>query len=347
MKVSIIIPVYNMAQSIFDSVKSILSQTYENIELILVDDGSIDNSFELCKKLAEKNEIVKVFHTENRGSGPARNYGIEKATGDFVYFPDADDYVEPYAIEILVNAITKSQCDLVVFGYRCFDTKGRLVEEKNYPNLNINAIDVRRNYENYCNMSRQYGIQGAPWNKFFDLRKIKEFHLEFPALRRHQDEVFIARYVAHSQKICFINDVLYNYYKNDLRKEWAKYPITYSENVGQLRDYKVDIISGWNPSNNRMYDNIETEYICNYIKAMELSFNKKFRFTFTKRMSWIKEKVQRQEFLNSVYAINLNKNYKYQRKVVELIKTNSYMRLYLLLRSKVFFDLNIRWMFKQ
>lgn len=106
-----------MEDKIDNCVSSILAQTYKNIEVILVDDGSKDKSLLHCQRLSEKDNRVKVYHTENRGSGPARNYGLSKASGEYVYFPDADDNLDPAAIEILVNATVSDNVDLVVFGF--------------------------------------------------------------------------------------------------------------------------------------------------------------------------------------------------------------------------------------
>ena len=92
--VSIVVPVYNMGNSLEVCVDSLLKQKYYNIEIVLVDDGSRDNSLEVCYKLQKRDSRIQVYHTENRGSGPARNTGIEKATGRYIYFPDADDKLE-------------------------------------------------------------------------------------------------------------------------------------------------------------------------------------------------------------------------------------------------------------
>jgi glycosyltransferase involved in cell wall biosynthesis len=341
MKVSVIIPVYNMADSLYTSVKSILSQTYENIEIILIDDGSKDNSLEICNRLSKENNNIKTYHTPNRGSGPARNLGIEKATGEFGYFPDADDYIEPNAIELMVKAISTSKCDLVVFGYKYLNRKGKIVGKKRYPNISFSGDDIRSCYENHCSMGSEFGIQGAPWNKCFSLKIIREHGVEFPALRRHQDEVFIARYVKHSQKVTFIDNVLYTYYKNDTKKEWMKYPLEYIDNVEELKKYKMDIILPWQYENKIMKNQIESEYICNYIKSLELSFNKKFLFTPVSRLKWLIEKVRQEGFTKAIATVNLGEGFKYQKMVIDLVNNQKYFRLYLLLKMKVFYKINI------
>ena len=103
--VSIIIPIYNAEESLSGSIHSILAQDYENIEVILVDDGSRDNSLQICKNIASTDPRVQVIHTHNQGSGPARNVGIDHASGRYAYFPDADDTLAPHAISVMVQAM--------------------------------------------------------------------------------------------------------------------------------------------------------------------------------------------------------------------------------------------------
>ena len=117
-KISVIIPVFNVEQYINYAVESVLSQTYKNIEIILVDDGSIDNTSILCDKLSEKNKQIKVIHKPNGGLSDARNCGIDNATGDFILFLDGDDYWnDKEAVEVLVKRVSKSQADILNFSY--------------------------------------------------------------------------------------------------------------------------------------------------------------------------------------------------------------------------------------
>lgn len=103
--VSIVVPIYNMGNSLEVCVNSLLKQKYPNVEILLIDDGSQDNSLEVCNDLKNRDNRIQVYHTENRGSGPARNYGIQNANGKYIYFPDADDILNEDAISILVEAM--------------------------------------------------------------------------------------------------------------------------------------------------------------------------------------------------------------------------------------------------
>lgn len=331
-KVSIVVPVYNMGDKIEICVRSLMEQTYKNIEIILVDDGSKDDSYQHCLHLAEIDSRIIALHTENRGSGPARNYGIEHATGTYIYFPDADDYLEPNAIAILVDAIKDGECDLVVFGFRNVNRTGKEISIKSYVSTVRDGDTIRKNYSPYMTTSSEFGIQGAPWNKFFDLSIIKAHGIEYPPLRRHQDEGFIARYMCYAQKVRFIEDVLYTYYVNDLKKEWQKYPVDYIDAVIGLYETRKDTILTWNPEDEKTHDLVANEYICNVIKSLELSFSPKMNFSNKQRKIWMREIIAKSN-------INLVSPPKilgyYQRKIFELIRRSRLDLLYKILRCKV------------
>ena len=107
--ISVIVPVYNIEKYLERCVQSICNQTYQKLEIILVDDGSTDGSGALCDQLAQKDERIKVFHKENGGSSSARNLGLQNATGEYIGFIDSDDYIEPTMYEKLLSAILKFQ----------------------------------------------------------------------------------------------------------------------------------------------------------------------------------------------------------------------------------------------
>ena len=104
-KVSVIIPVYNSEKFICRCVDSVLNQTYKNLEIFLIDDGSPDNCPKICDEYAKKDERIRVFHNENGGASVARNFALEKMNGDYVIFIDSDDYIKAEMIETMLNKI--------------------------------------------------------------------------------------------------------------------------------------------------------------------------------------------------------------------------------------------------
>lgn len=335
--ISIVVPVYNMASSLEICVNSLLNQSYSNIEILLVDDGSKDNSLEICNGIKKKDNRVKVFHTENRGSGPARNTGIDNAMGRYIYFPDADDKLEVDALNKLVNAMENGKYDLVVFGYESIDTKGNVALKKQYPNMERNGEVVRQDYSDYVVSTRKYGIQGAPWNKFFDLNLIREHYIRYPSLRRHQDEGFISRYMCHVKKIHFISNILYIHYLNDLKKEWDKYPVDYIDAVIGLYKTRKETILTWNDKDKMTKEIIDHEYICNIIKAFELSFSPKMELNDINRRKWIKVQVERSQVLKVMAPSSLGR---YQKIIFSLLKKRYINLAILIMHIKVIIEKN-------
>ena len=336
--VSIVIPVYNMENEIENCVHSLLNQSYKNLEIILVDDGSKDNSYKRCIELSKKDNRIISIHTENQGSGPARNEGIKIASGKYVYFPDADDYVEKDAIEKLVNIIEITNSDLVVFGFRNIDINGKLLSEKKYKFKTEEAANIRNHYKKYYTMWEDYTMQGAPWNKFFDLTVIKKFKIFYPSLRRHQDEGFIARYVDKASRITFSNEILYTYYVNNLQKQWDKYPVDYIEAVNGLFNERKKNILLWNKNDKATHQEVYIEYICNFIKALELSFSPKFKFNTFERMHWIQSKVKYYKFTNIKFPKGLGK---YQSFIKTLIDNQLWVIMYIMMKVKISIEKNI------
>ena len=330
--VSIVVPIYNMEGSIDKTINSLLSQDYESYELILVDDGSTDRSYDLCKIREKADKRIKTIHTTNQGSGPARNHGIENARGKWIYFPDADDLLVPNALSKMMEGTNGGDCDLVVFGFRSIDTKGNIVSTKEYEDLVMDAEALRRDYSDCMTTSSRLGIQGAPWNKFFNLDVIRKYKVEYPPLRRHQDEGFIARYMCHARKIHFISEVLYTYFTNDLRREWQKYPVNYLDAVIGLNETRKNTILTWNDADAITHDMIKREYICNVIKALELSFSPKMKFNRIERKAWIAESIKRTSIENVVPPSIVGG---YQKKILALIRSKRYFMLYYLLRLKI------------
>ncbi len=130
--ISVIIPVYNVEEYLRECIDSVLSQTYENYEIILVDDGSTDNSGKICDGCAEKNNKVTVVHKENGGLSDARNTGLSLAKGEYIYFLDSDDYIIPETFAELVSVIKKDNSDFVFFDAKSFEdsNKGFNIEQR-------------------------------------------------------------------------------------------------------------------------------------------------------------------------------------------------------------------------
>lgn len=226
MKVSIIVPVYNCEKYIKKCIESIINQTYHNWELILIDDGSKDKSYIICEEYSKSDERIFVLKQDNQGAGVARNYGIDKAVGDYIMFCDADDFFEQNCLEIFVENILKSNVDLVISGYNEFkyDLNGNILicHKNNAMNIKVDTKEEVRKF--YIPLYRK-ALNQAPWAKIYNLKIIKENNIRFGDYRRCQDTIFNVKYYDYISNIIVIPNRLYNYQTPDGNVYISKFPV--------------------------------------------------------------------------------------------------------------------------
>lgn len=204
-KISVIVTVYNIERYLERAVDSILSQTYRNLEVILVDDGSADKSGVLCDRYAKKDSRVKVVHQENGGAYSARNAGLSAAVGEIVTFVDGDDWIDPGMYERLVSAMYEKDADLAVCRYRkVFDDH---TDDRSTPLAAV--FDGQELLAKYLEEDEKWLIQTAVWNKLWR-RELSE-GLTFPK-SIYEDMYFTIRLLARSQKSVYLDTAFYNYY---------------------------------------------------------------------------------------------------------------------------------------
>lgn len=200
--VSVIIPAYNVDEYLKECVQSLLCQTYTNYEVIIIDDGSKDNTYAIGKHFVSENEKVKLFRQENKGVSIARNVGMQKAKGDFYIFVDADDVVAPQYIETLVACVKKAELGVVGFTSK----------RENF------ATDIKRNvsYDSASNMTENIlcgtNYDGYLWNKIFQRKIIENNELQFREnIVVWEDLLFVLEYLKKCNQILISNDKLYYY----------------------------------------------------------------------------------------------------------------------------------------
>ncbi len=254
---SVIIPVYNAEKSLKCSVESVLNQTFRELELILVDDGSTDNSLEICKRFEKSDDRVKVIHKENGGAGPARNAGIAIARGKYLAFPDSDDYLELDTYEICLNKLAENDADLLVFGIKTNvfdDEKDTVLEtrEENIPQIYYEAKDDCR--ENYVNLHKSMNMN-SPCNKVYKSEVIRNNALRFPDLRRMQDGVFNMLYFDKISSFCSISDNLFIRTWHSNKTENQKLPESVLQCLITYHKTALSFLDKWqiNTAQNRLF----------------------------------------------------------------------------------------------
>ena len=205
-KISVIIAAYNIERFIEKCVDSILSQTFSDYEIILIDDGSTDQTPEICDRLAKKSKKITVIHQPNRGLSEVRNRGIRESTGEYIALIDGDDYVSFDFLEKLLNAATKNGADIAGCGFktipvrRVYPTRSGVITGKKA------TIDLLTEQENY---------QIVSWNKLYKRELFRD--ITFPAGLRNEDNFVTYKLLSRSKKVAYLEDLLYFYSQRILR----------------------------------------------------------------------------------------------------------------------------------
>ncbi len=201
--ISVIVPVYNVESYLEKCVDSIRNQTYKNLEIILVDDGATDNSGVLCDKIAKKDDRIKVYHKENGGLSDARNYGVKKATGEFIGFVDSDDYIDREMYEKLFEAISRENADVAECNFKFIypNKVTRYVNEQYYM-----VLDRDGYVSEYINMDK---IFGSAWTKL--IKKDLAKNIDFPKGKLYEDGFYSLDLMRMAKKFVIFDTPCYNY----------------------------------------------------------------------------------------------------------------------------------------
>lgn len=206
---SILIPVYNVERYVAECIESVLAQTYTNYEVIIIDDGSTDESGKICDNFAREDNRLVVLHRENQGLISARRSAIKKATGDYYVFLDSDDMLKENALFVINKAIEKYNCDCIIYGYEQFDGNCILSQVVDSEEKVLqNKKDIYR--ECLFNTNRNPLCRKAVRASVFqDLDYSQYYHLQL-----REDLLQSLEIYKYSEKIAFISDVLYRYRLN-------------------------------------------------------------------------------------------------------------------------------------
>ena len=200
--VSVIIPVYNAEKTIIRCVESICKQSYRNIEIILIDDGSSDKSYEICEKLSYQDSRIRVYRQKNKGVSSARNNGINQAKGNYICFVDSDDWVDPDYVGILIKYMVPD--GMSVSGI----SKNSNIHLNNPIKVTYLSIDKAQ-----ISVLSPKGIQGFPVGKLFNREVIEKFHIRFnEEITICEDVLFVITYLSYCNgKCCQIHQKTYHY----------------------------------------------------------------------------------------------------------------------------------------
>ena len=206
--ISVIVPIYNVEQYLENCINSILNQTYRNLEVILVDDGSPDNCGKICDRYSDKDPRIKVIHKLNGGLSDARNKGIDTAEGEYLTFVDSDDTILPEMIDKLYQRIVIDQSDLAFCGYQQVNQKGDVLSEVYLEDNLLSGFDaLRKSYE------KNGVLYTIACNKLIKRQLFQ--NIRFPVGKYNEDEFTLYRVIDRCRKISIVREALYVYYQRN------------------------------------------------------------------------------------------------------------------------------------
>ncbi len=230
--ISIIIPVYNVEKDLSDCLDSVINQTYKNIEIILIDDGSIDRSGTICDEYAKKDKRIKVYHTENKGVSDARNFGIVKSKGKYIAFIDSDDFVSKKYIEVLYTILIKNNADISQCLFKRFSDKKDIVENIKYSNAEVyNSLYA---LENLYNRNDRYFNSTYVCGKLLKRELVENY--KFPTGKMFEDSFVVYKYFYMSKTIACINEKLYYYRISENSRTEQKYTLRFLDGIEVLEE---------------------------------------------------------------------------------------------------------------
>lgn len=202
--ISVIVPVYNVEKYLERCVKSIAAQTYKDLEILLIDDGSTDKSGKMCDDFQQTDSRIKAFHKQNGGLSDARNYGIEHSAGEFISFVDSDDYIDEKMLETLHRLITENDADLAVCSAMDVFEGKEVTQVKEIKEFNLNKV------ESYKYMLRGDGIPSA-CNKLYKRQTVGD--VRFPVGKLYEDGFFTPQILKRVEKTAVTSKPMYYYFR--------------------------------------------------------------------------------------------------------------------------------------
>ena len=205
--VSIVVPIYNVQDYLDICVKSLVNQTYKNIEILLVDDGSPDECPRMCDEWKEKDDRIIACHKPNGGLSDARNYGVKESHGEYIAFVDSDDYVHEEYIRTMVDVLKRHDADLVACGRAHVDDQGNI----SFQHGKEREVEFTKEEALKDFFIPQTKMHVTAWNKLYKRKFFTENHIEYPVGKLYEDSLTTYKFYLNSEKMAYVDEPLYYY----------------------------------------------------------------------------------------------------------------------------------------
>lgn len=251
-KVSFVVPAFNAQNYISKCIDSIENQTYKTIEVIIVNDGSTDDTLKICQSLSNKYKNIKIIDKKNEGPSIARKFGIKQASGEYVSFVDSDDTIERDTIQLLLNVLEENEADIVECGYNIIDEHGQMLESKEMkPEIICKAENCVGAY------IKQKNTTNFLWNKLYKKELFEQ--VEFKNFYASEDSSILLQLFSRCNKIVKIKNCLYNYVQTATSLCRKPYNLKRNDAVC-AGEYMYDYCTKYYPQYKEYY----ASYVCSY-----------------------------------------------------------------------------------
>ncbi|EGC90838.1 glycosyltransferase, group 2 family protein [Turicibacter sp. HGF1] len=337
--VTIVVPIYNVENYLERCLESIVNQTYKNLEIILVDDGSPDKCPRICDDWAKKDSRIKVIHKTNAGLGMARNSGIDNATGEYICFFDSDDYVERNTIELALRSAIKYDSDIVIFGMNLVDQDKNIYQtiipntDKEYfkgDEIKNFIVPNMLSYDPVSGKKLDFNMSSS--GRLYKMKLINENNWRYVSEREFISEDFYSLFVLHQyvKSVSIVKKAFYNYCFNECSLSHSFNPERF-EKICYCYQGMVDIYD------KSIYPNsvklcLDSQFIGSVIGALKLIVNS--NDSFYKKIREFK-KIVNNDFLHKmITSMNYSKETLQRKTIIRSIKYKITLIVYLLVYLK-------------
>lgn len=345
-KFSVVVPCYNVERYLPQCIESLCKQTLVDIEIILVDDGSPDNSGKICDEWAEKDDRIKVIHKANGGVSAARNDGMAAATGEYIIFCDSDDWLPENALESLYNEGKRTNADVVIGDiYQNLYGKNTLARLYAEPfatsdRLFIDKMIQTDFYKTYCPMPAKTGPAfgyGGPWNKAVKLEMLHKCNINFDERVKgiYDDIIYTAYILANAKTVAYITTPVYYYrlipmsitrsfkanaleINKAIFNSWKEFMTDFDKNGMFIKPYYAVVI--------RRFAEIQPVYF----------FSDKNTKPLKERLAEMKAMLREEPYKTAIQKVDAHKLSTYQKQMWRMMRTESPILIWVLFKTKLF-----------
>ncbi|WP_298150166.1 glycosyltransferase [Flavobacterium sp.] len=336
-KISIIIPVYNVEEFLDKCFESIMAQTFKDFEVVVVNDGSKDGSAAICDRWAKDFDQISVIHKENEGVAIARNLGISKSSGDYFYFIDPDDWIEPETLQENYDLALSGDYDMVIFGYQK-ETVTNAGTQISASKINERKLNDRLQVSDGLVPLLESGARFSIWNKLIKAAVVRDNNIVFPKFKRGQDIAFMLDVFKNTTSLVSNPKIYYHQYAFVSVEKYN--PDAVKNHVFFLRQF-FNLYEGW-MQKKQNYNYFVKLFVLWFFHVIPSSIAANSRLTFGEKQKALKAIFEEAEVTQYLDTFELGKIHNKSIKLsLAILKAKSFLLLYIVTKMKLFMINNL------